>query len=388
VRVLYVCGNRDVSGAETVLLRFLKRQPELDAVVLVPSGKLQDALTKQGIRVIRSFGLGQLHRARNSLWPLGFLLRFVDVFFETVAACFQVRPDLVQCAHFAAGMYAILPARLLNIPVVWHIHDIFEPGSLEARVLKILGRFQIRVVAVSEAVRDALIVCGMSAAKITVIYNGIDWEGEFNPAACAQPSDLRLRYGGDGLTLVGLVGLLTEWKGQDVLMKAAAKLRLPAAMFLVIGGSWVGREDFKNSLLLLRDELGLQDSVRFTGHLADVAGALAALDIVVHASVRPDPLPTAVLEAMAMGKIVIASRCGGVPEMIEHGVAGLLCTPGDVDALASALENVIAEPEKFRHLGANARRLIAERFDARCNDASMLRLYDSVVSAGKRVGVA
>ena len=384
MRGLYVCATHDISGAETVFLRFLKRQPALDCAILVPAGKLRDELVRQGRVTIRSYGLGQMHRARKWFWPVEFLFRWLVASLEVFAACLRLRPDFVQPTHFGAGIYTILPARLFRLPVVWHIHDIFDPGSLEAGVLGFLGLFDIRIVAVSRAVRDAAVACGIPASRITVIYNGIDWQDEFAPGNGAPGPDLREQYGQNGCALVGIVGLLTSWKGQDVLLRAAAVLRTrctPSARFLVIGGSWIGRGDYERYLIRLRDELGLQDSVQLTGHISDIARAVAALDIVVHASVRPDPLPTVVLEAMAMGKVVIASRCGGVPEMIEHGVTGLLCPPGDVEALAATLQMVLEAPEKFRHLGENARRLVAERFDAGVTDARMLQLYDEIAAS-------
>jgi glycosyltransferase involved in cell wall biosynthesis len=172
---------------------------------------------------------------------------------------------------------------------------------------------------------------------------------------------------------------MSSWKGQDVLLRALA--RVPGAVAVVAGDAWPGQEHYEHGLRRLAGELGLAERVRFTGFVTDPRALYAAADVVVVPSTRPDPLPNAALEAAAAGCCVVASRHGGLPEIVRDGVTGLLVAPGDPVALGAALRRIDADRELGRRLGAAAAADVRVRFAPGRLLAGVQDLYDELVRA-------
>jgi glycosyltransferase involved in cell wall biosynthesis len=378
MKILFISGVNGIGGSEIVLLRLLRRPCSFDPVILLPRGPLQMRLAEESHRVYLSRGLGQLLRSRNPFWPFVFLLRWLFSSFEIIRVCRKERPDIVHASHLAAAIYAALPARLLRIPIVWHIHDIVAPGTLAARVCRLLGKRVDRVVAVSQAVQESLVRIGVPVSKVTVVYNGIDCAEEFNPERVV-PGTLRQKYSiNSNALLIGIIGVLVHWKGTHVFLDAIARLRSKLSRpvhFFIIGDSWNEPNPYKQQLLDTSNATGISGLVSFTGRLSNIPEILADLDIVVHASIEPDPLPTVILEAMAMRKLIIASECGGVPEMLDHGVTGFLYSPGDVGALDVLLHHCIHDYETLTALRERARRTVERRFPEESHRAAFLEIY-------------
>jgi glycosyltransferase involved in cell wall biosynthesis len=202
---------------------------------------------------------------------------------------------------------------------------------------------------------------------ISVVRPGVDL-GKFCPAPQAG-ADRRQELGvSPGEHLIGLFGRLQRWKGQDVFLRAAARIRARglACRFLLVGSSQFGIElPYADQLRRQVEEDGLGACVKFLGQRSDVNELMNACDVVVHASVEPEPWGLVVAEAMAAGRPVIASAAGGPLEMIEDGTSGLLTPPGDVKALAAAMESLLAASDTQARLGTAARRRAEEIADAR-----------------------
>ena len=227
----------------------------------------------------------------------------------------------------------------------------------------------VRGVAVSHSVAaDAATALGASV-PITTIYNAVDLDG-FHPA----PLDGARLDAAAGLpTLpenhirVGLVATLARWKGHEVFLDAVS--RLPAdlpARFYVVGGSLyqsAGSQYDLSELQARATSLGLSDRLGFTGHQPDPALALRSLDVVVHASTRPEPFGRVIVEAMACGKAVVAAPTGGAAELFEDGVSALASPSGDAAALAETLQRLIADAGLRARLGKAARAAAVSRFD-------------------------
>jgi glycosyltransferase involved in cell wall biosynthesis len=378
VRVLFISTMKGMGGAEIILARLLRANPDLEAAILLPKGPLQLQLQQDGHRIHVSRGLGKLYRSRNRLWPLMFILRWLLSGIEIILVCRRERPKIIQASHFAAAIYATLPARLLGIPMVWHMHDIVAPGTLGARVCRILGKHASRVIAVSHAVAEALARNGVPVSKITVVHNGIDWKGAFDPEKVIRGT-LRRKYKlGSEVLLVGFLAMLVEMKGAHVFLDAIEQLRSALqrpVCFFIVGDSWSETDPYKQTLLAKAKAAQLDGLVQFTGRLSNIPEVLADLDILVHASVEPDSLPTVILEAMAMGKLIIAANCGGVSEMIQDGRTGFLYPPGNAEALARLLGHSIEGLEELATIRVEARRAIVEQFPETNQRLAFLRIY-------------
>jgi glycosyltransferase involved in cell wall biosynthesis len=180
--------------------------------------------------------------------------------------------------------------------------------------------------------------------------------------------------------VVGLVGRIEPWKGQDLLIRAIGVLRdwgLPVHALLIGETCSAAWPEFSSKVLALVAELGLQQDVTFTGHLTDIGFALSDCDVAVCAS-REEGFGLGVVEAMAAGVPVVATRCGGPEDILEDGVSGILVPVGDVDRLAEGIRRLLEDPEMAARLAAAARQAYAERFTAERSAAAFLRLIQAL----------
>jgi glycosyltransferase involved in cell wall biosynthesis len=270
-------------------------------------------------------------------------------------------PDVIH-AHWVlpGGLIGALIARLLRIPLMVSLHgsDVFmatrKPlfGWVATWVLK-----QASVItACSEDLRQGALKLGADPDRVHLVAWGAD-PSRFSPDVPALNRDA-FSLGADDLVLISL-GRMVAKKGFDVLVCALpALVDAYPQLYLLIGGDG----DQKGSLEKLAEDLDVLDRVRFPGRISwnDVPAFMAMGDLFVLPSVRDaegniDGLPTVLLEAMACGKPVVATKIGGVPLVIEDGVNGLLCRPGDVEALKRTISRVVEDVSLRERLGRRAR---------------------------------
>lgn len=283
----------------------------------------------------------------------------------------QLRPDLVHTNSLKAALYGGIAARLAHVPVVWHVRDRIAADYLPAPAVKLIrGLARWLPAAVIANSRSTLDTLGPLRCPTAVIPSPID------PALLDRPRPPR----GDRPFTVVIVGRLALWKGQHVFLEAFAKA-FPTGpeRALVVGGPLFGETGYEAELHALAGELGLDGRVEFTGHTDNVAAQLDRADVLVHASVIPEPFGLVVAEAMAAGVPVIAADAGGPAEVITHGVDGLLCPPGDTDALAAALVDARRElGTTLQQLGtqahATARGFLPDKLAA-----DMLSIYQVIL---------
>lgn len=252
----------------------------------------------------------------------------------------SLRPDVVHTHQITALFYAGPAARLAGAPLVVHTeHGKHYSASRRTRTL---GRWSARFAAAYCCVsRDIANEVGalriVPDEKVRVIANGID------TAAFAEPGDVAKLRSELGLPhdapIIGTIGRLAEIKRQDVLIEAFAEVKkqVPKAHLLLVGGG--PRLD---ELRQLSERLGLASSVHLVGHQERPQRFLQLMDIFALTS-RSEGMPLSVLEAWAAGVPVLASRVGGVPELVEHGRTGLLFESGDVPALAGLLQQLLGD---------------------------------------------
>jgi len=214
-----------------------------------------------------------------------------------------------------------------------------------------------RWIAVSEQVADDLGYLGVERERVSVVPNGID-TARFRPDLEPR-AEVRAELGLEQDSIVAVVaGRLTRQKGVDVAIRALA--RVPD-LHLVVAGDGSARKDLER----LAQRLGLAERVRFVGSVPyqRVPALLAAADIGLMPSLLEEAFPLSLIEAMATGLPVIASRVGGVPTAVRPGVDGELVRPGDVEALAAELGQLAADATRRAELGANARKRALAHFD-------------------------
>jgi glycosyltransferase involved in cell wall biosynthesis len=232
-----------------------------------------------------------------------------------------------------------------------------------------------RVVVLSETVAGILRRSGLPERKLLTIANGVDVE-RFQDA---QPS-LRNGSGATRESVVGFVGRLVPGHGADVLLRAAPRVlrRRPNCRFVLVGDG-----PSRPELESLATQLGLADRVVFTGVRDDMPQVYASIDLLVLPSLC-EAMPMCVLEAMAAGKPVIATRVGAVPQLIDQDQTGILIEPADVAGLSASILNLLEDPGRARQLGEKGRARTIEQFSADSMARRYLQLYSEVTGTCAR----
>ncbi len=361
--VLVVSNHGEiVGGGEVSLLGLLKGldRARWHPTVVVPEEGAVAAACRALDLPTRVVPLPTLRRPRPAiLRSLGALRRLAR---ETGAR-------LLHANGSRAMAYAGLAGRLERRPVIWHLR-ILEP---DPRLDWLLVRLATRVVATSEAVRGRLARWPAAHRQCVVVPNGLDLQA-FVPLKDADAVRESLGLPA-GARVIGTVGRLVPFKGHRHLLEAFARLRArePDVHLVVVGD---GPE--RAALERQARELGVAPAVRFTGHREDVPDLLAALDVFVLPSLA-EHFGRVLLEAMAMERPVVATAAGGVPEVVEAGVTGLLVPPANAAALADAVLTLLADPAHGRALGRAGRRRVEARFDLRHHAAAVEAVYAAVL---------
>jgi glycosyltransferase involved in cell wall biosynthesis len=181
---------------------------------------------------------------------------------------------------------------------------------------------------------------------------------------------------------IGMVGRFAPWKGQHIFIDAVRLIadRHPDAEFLLAGRALFGEDAYERTVReQARASVG--DRIRFLDFVDDIPGLLRDLDIVVHASVQPEPFGQVIVEAMMAGKPVIAAAAGGPLDLVEDGVTGRLVPPGDSAALAAAMHELICDRTSAYRMGSEARVRALERHDIRRTAAAIAGVYERVLTA-------
>ena len=322
------------------------------------NGELREDLAAAGVRVL----VRPLAVMRRAAMTPGGLARTAGSLARDAGALTRVarRHDVALIhTNTSVTLGGSAAARVARIPHVWHLREIYTGFERPWPAYRRLLLSADALPCVSQATRAQL----GATAKATVLHDGlalVPARGERGAARAALglPPDV---------FVVAILGRISSWKGQDVLIRALAALsaggeRGGQPIALVAGDPWQGEEARLHDLRALAAELGVTDRVRFAGFRSDVENVYGAADVVAVPSTQPDPLPNAALEAAAAGCCVVAADHGGLPEILEDGVTGRLVMPGDPTALAAALDELRADPAARARLGAAAAVTTRARF--------------------------
>ncbi len=229
-------------------------------------------------------------------------------------------------------------------------------------------RSAAKVVCISQSIRSQLIKWGVSAGQLIDVPDAIPW-----PPNAPDVLALRTRLAlPDHRRIVGCIGALTAEKDHATLLRAAHECRsktLPVH-FVVVGDG-----PLKGDLLRLRNQLGLDDTVQFTGFIAEAETLLSAFDVFVLCS-RSEGLGSIILDAFASGVPVVATAVGGVPELVSDGTTGLLVPAGDSARLATSIELLLNDRGMANRLAASARELVEREFTVQRMAQRYLAIYE------------
>ena len=372
LRVVYLDHVAQLSGGEIALLRLVPHLHDVEGhVILAENGPFADELVQAGMSV-EVMALGERARGLRKdavtarRVPLGALLATIAYVLRLALRLRRLRPDLVHTNSLKAGVYGSIAARLAGVPVVWHVRDriagdYLPPAAVRA-VRAMIGRLASAAVANSAETATTL---GTRVKAVVV------------PEAILAP--VRRGERRSGPLTVGMIGRVAPWKGQDLFLRAFAQA-FPAGeeRCVIVGAPLFGEEDFERGLHELVAELGLGERIEFRGFRGDIWHELARLDMLVHASLVPEPFGQVVLEGMAAGVPVIAADAGGPGEILAPGRSGVLYPMGDAEALALAMRVLGQDPERRARLAGGGRDAVAA-YHPDVIAARMQAVYQDVV---------
>jgi glycosyltransferase involved in cell wall biosynthesis/predicted ATP-grasp superfamily ATP-dependent carboligase len=360
--VLHIIETGGTGGAETIYLELIR---SLDptrwrSIAVLPSrGWLYDQLVSSGVETI-------VVPERQSL-DLRFFVRIAGLVKQ-----FEV--NIIHSHLFGSAVRAALLSRFCGIPAIGTLHgkgDISVTERFRSLKIAIVNHGLCRVVFVSEHLRHWYLDSVPLRKELSaVIKNGVDvvrFSGTPN-------NEFRRKFGiSPDAFVVGSIGNPGPEKGFDVLLDAARILtaRRSDFHFVIVGELDEGRGA---ELVALRESRGLRDHVVLTGFQSDVKSALASFDVYALTS-RSEGFSLSIVEAMAMGLPVIATRCGGPEEILEDGVTGLLVENASASAVADAIERLRTDSEERQRLGEAARVAARERFSLQDTVRAYERLY-------------
>ena len=346
-RVFHMVNSLEMGGSEHQMVEVASRQKgggyDVTVGCLSARGPLIEALRLAGISVIEFDPKGALFRPRGIYQ----LLRLTRFFLKTPF-------DVVQTHDLYSTLLGVPAAWLARVPVILSCRrDLSHWWWYTPRRRAFLRRIQNRsnyVIANSQAVRDFLVEKdGFHPKLIRVIRNGVDLERFASVRADRQ--GLFPHLAAQSQLIAVVANMNVETKGHADLIRAAAEVsrEFQDAKFLLVGD---GAE--RSRLEAMTQDLGLSNTVLFLGRRKDVPGILACCDLFVLPS-WAEGLPNSVLEAMASGLPVVATRVGGIPEIIDDGASGLLVAPKDSNALAKAILQLLRNEELARRFAQSAR---------------------------------
>jgi glycosyltransferase involved in cell wall biosynthesis len=356
-RLLLLITLAEVGGAQTYVASLLPALAgRFDVTVAAHGdGPLREAAAEAGVRFVH---LQHVRRAINPWRDLAGLL-------EVARLLRRERPDIVHASSSKAGVVGRLAAAVVGIPIrIFTVHGwAFAAHSGFTSTLYCWADRAVRplttvTVCVSENERAAGVAAGTCGAQDTVVI----------PNAVPLDGVPRARHDRETPVLAS-VGRLKAPKDFATLLRALAGLP-DAAFEAVIAGEGPDRPTLEAEI----ERLGIGDRVRLLGDRRDVPKLLGAADVFVLSS-RSEGSPVSVLEAMVAGLPVVASRVGGVAELVEEGNTGLLVAPGNPEELTAALERVLADRELRRRLGAAGRARVEQHFDLESFRRAHLDLY-------------
>jgi glycosyltransferase involved in cell wall biosynthesis len=386
VKVLHIHTLPIISGSglNTYLsMKGMNKAAYKADLACAPGGKLIDLVQGQGMKVIPFKNLVQpLHPVKDVLTLID-LTKFLK----------KQRYHIVHTHNSKAGFVGRLAAKLAGVPVIVHtvhgfaFHD-REPAwrqMLYRNLERLASHWCDRIIFISQpliewALRERIV----DGQKVLKIYSGIELT-KFHPVAEDEKKNLRRKWGiREESAVIGIVSKLWDGKGHEILIRAFKELKeeINNAVLAIVGEGYL-----HGKLVNLVQRLGLGDAVIFTGFQKDVSEIIATFDVAVLPSLF-EGMGRVLLEAMAMEKPVVASRVGGIPDLVQDGVNGILVAPGSVQELRSSLVKTLRSPVMAREMGKQGRKRINAEFSADTMVRSIERAYHELLQKKGIIGEA
>lgn len=369
MKVLMVISDTNIGGAGKWILEFFRytEVQKFSVTAVVPTGsKLKELYSQAGMRVLECDGIADRSFGTTGVKQLYKIFR-------------EERPHIVH-AHgtMSARIAAKLPFSHVK-KVIYTRHSVFEPqGFFTTPLGKVINRLLTNltadgITAVCEAAKKNLTDTGVNPRKIKVVYNGVD---AIAPPTPEIRQEARKQFGIlDNEIAFSISARLNPVKGHRSLVEAVHRMKSTENIKVFIAGT--GQEEA--SLKALVKDYQLEDTVIFTGFLSDVSRLLYATDMLLNCSYGTEACSLAILEAFSLGIPCIATDYGGNPELVKHGINGMVYPTNDVDALTRALEQIQQNPGLIGEYGPGAKQTYQEGFTVELMTKNIEKVYEELL---------
>lgn len=406
-RILYIDHTAKMSGGEIALLNmlgYLDRTRFDPVVVLISDGPLREKLEAVQIETyLLPISPRVLETRKDMLGPRT-LLRLRDLLLSGIYVLTLSRfmreqnVDLVHTNSLKADILGGFAARLVGIPLLWHIRDRIDADYLPAPIAWLFRRLchwvPDYVVANSQATLETLqirkkyrstaVYSGVEfSARLLVVHDGVPRPPLLQPIIYSGPfaAGLDQTHPQSQRPLLGLVGRISSWKGQHIFLRAAAlvKKRFPLVRIQIIGSAMFNEEAYEAEIRALTITLGLEKAVEFLGFRSDIPEIIEGLTVLVHASITAEPFGQVIVEGMIAGKPVVATDGGGAQEIVLSGETGLLVPMNNIKAMAEAILFLLDNPGIAQEMGRRGQQRAQDHFSIERTVRKIESVYDQIL---------
>lgn len=388
--ILHVCYPTDLYGTEQSLLLLvagLKHKGYRSIVAVPRQGPLTERLESLGIPVVyvplrpwlTSYHVG-LKRKIYNIYHLPYLFRNAGTLVRIIR---DYEIDLVHTSNtvvFDGALAAIATC----LPHVWHIRDTIEPGgflkfSFGSKLARyIMKCFSSRMIVISEAIGSAYVAKPKDWKKISIIHNGVDiapFDKSLHLEAAREKYDLAIMS-----KVVGMIAQMHSRKRHQDFLQAASIVcdQLPNTLFFIVGGEANETNAYSIAIKQLSRELGITKQIKWLNFQTNVVDILKTIDLLVVPS-DDEPFGRVAIEAMAASKPVVATRVGGIPEVVVDGVTGLLVPPRCPEELAHAILKILKHEKLGSSMGIAGRNRVEQHFSAEKYVENVTNVYKELL---------
>lgn len=383
IAILFVSNISVLGGAERTLvdiLKYLDKNKYLLHLATNKTGELSSVVSSLGIPILHLPFL----RLKRSVSPLYLASVVKNVLCVSLQLAEYIRKNSISIVHAnndASMLYAGIATMLTRTPCIWHCRDFSRIGCLH----KLMCRWASKIVAVSQSVADYLrnSVPQLKGPnnKLVVIMNGIDTKQIVTQKLTCN---LRNEFGiQENEIIICTVGQLVPWKNHQLFLKAAELIvrEIPSAKFIIVGDDMFKEHpDYVNQLQMTAIKLGLEKKVIFTGYKHDALSIIAESDVLIHTATM-EPFGRTLVEAMTLGKPIVAVNSCGPSEIIRSGIDSLLVEPDNPRALADSVLQIVRDKKLSFCFGDSARKRATQLFDARRMVAELESVYTELTTS-------
>jgi len=326
--------------------------------------KINERLDKVSLLILRKL----------TIYALSIVKIFSDIIYSIGLFLIAVKeqPDIIHINNGMDVVEANIVAKVLNKKCIVHQRGDSGINFLRSCFYNRTEKF----IAVSNHTKQNMVNQGFPEGKITVMFDPISLHNKVR-------EDIKKKYGLEAQSkCFGIFGRIVDWKGQDVFVKAAIDVlgSMPEAVAFIVGDPSDGSNTYFNKIKDIVDSSPVSDRIFFSGYVQNVDDYYHIMDLVVHASIEPEPFGMVITEAMAKGVPVIASNEGGPLDIIDNGVNGILIPPGNPMVLKKAILSMLRNDMKRREMGEEARKKALKHYNPTEYARNLTRIYKDLLN--------